>query len=111
MNVLRISSYIEIEKPGPQLGLPVIEELWLCLQKCREEISVTVLILAPVLKVLEDWVTLVLRVRLQMSVDGNVSPVPNLLRQVGGIKDKLGLEESVLAGLGQETKIQSQVEI
>ncbi len=70
-----------------------------------------VLILAPVLKVLEDWVTLVLRVRLQMSVDGNVSPIPNLLRQVGGIKDKLGLEESVLAGLGQETKIQSQVEI
>jgi hypothetical protein len=38
MNVLRISSYIEIEKPGPQLGLPVIEELWLCLQKWREEI-------------------------------------------------------------------------
>jgi hypothetical protein len=28
----------KIEKPGPQLGLPVIEELWLCLQKCREEI-------------------------------------------------------------------------
>jgi hypothetical protein len=28
-----------------------------------------------------------------------------------GIEDELGLEESVIVGLGQETKIQSQVEI
>jgi hypothetical protein len=26
------------KKSGPQLGLPIIEELWLCLQKWREEI-------------------------------------------------------------------------
>jgi hypothetical protein len=38
LNVLWIFSYRETEKPGPQLGLLVIEELWLCLQKCREEI-------------------------------------------------------------------------
>jgi hypothetical protein len=38
LNVLRISSYSETEKPRPQLGLPVIEELWLCLQKCKKEI-------------------------------------------------------------------------
>jgi hypothetical protein len=38
LNVLQISSYSETEKPRPQLGLPVIEELWLYLQKCREEI-------------------------------------------------------------------------
>jgi hypothetical protein len=38
-----------------------------------------ILILAPVLKVLEDWVTLVLRVLLQVPEDGDVPPVPDLL--------------------------------
>jgi hypothetical protein len=28
-----------------------------------------------------------------------------------GIEDELGLEESIIVGFGQETKIQSQVEI
>jgi hypothetical protein len=37
--------------------------------------------------------------------------VPNLLREIRGIEDELGLQESVIVGLGQETKIQSQVEI
>jgi len=38
-----------------------------------------VLILAPVLKVLENGITLILRVGLEMSVNGYVSPVPNFL--------------------------------
>lgn len=99
------------EETGPKLGLPVVEELWLCLQESREEVTVSVLILAPVLEVLEDWVALVLRVLLQVSVDANVPPVPNLLRQVGGVEDELRLEEGVLPCLGQESKIQSQVEV
>jgi hypothetical protein len=42
----------EAVQPGPQFGLPIVEKLNLGLLKCREEISIAVLILAPVLKVL-----------------------------------------------------------
>jgi hypothetical protein len=42
----------EAVQPGPQFGLPIVEKLRLGVQKCREEISIAVLILAPVLKVL-----------------------------------------------------------
>ncbi len=105
----------EAVQPGPQFGLPIVEKLRLGLQKCREEISIAVLILAPVLKVLWElvprWVTWVLRVGLQISVDCDMPTVPNLLREIRGIEDELGLQESVIVGLGQETKIQSQVEI
>ncbi len=58
-----------------------------------------------------NWVTWVLRVGLQISVDCDIPTVPNLLREIRGIEDELGLEESVIVGLGQETKIQNQVEI
>lgn len=74
-----MKDYREAEKSGPQLCLPVIEELGLCLHQGREEITMTVLILAPVLKILENGITLELRVGLEMSVYGNVSPVSNLL--------------------------------
>ena len=70
-----------------------------------------VLILAPVLEVLEDGVNLVLWVRLEVPEDGDVPPVPNLLRQVGGVEDELGLEEGVLPSLGQEPQVQRQVEV
>ena len=52
-----------------------------------------VLILAPVLEVLEDGVNLVLWVRLEVPEDGDVPPVPNFLRQVGGVEDELGLKK------------------
>ena len=70
-----------------------------------------VLILAPVLEVLEDRVTLVLRVLLEVPVNGDVSPVPNLLRKVCRIEDELWLEERVLPRFGQEPQVQSQVEV
>lgn len=70
-----------------------------------------VLVLAPVLEVLEDGVHLVLWVRLEVPEDGDVPPVPNLLGQVGGVEDELGLEEGVLPSLGQETQVQRQVEV
>ena len=72
--------YREAEKSGPQLCLPIIKELGLCLEQCREEITMTVLILAPVLKILENRITLVLRIFFEMSVDSNVSPISNFLR-------------------------------
>ena len=40
-----------------------------------------------------------------MPVYADVPPVPNLLRQVGGVEDEFGLEEGVLAVLGQKTKV------
>jgi len=70
-----------------------------------------VLILAPVLKVLENGITLILGVGLEMSVYGYVSPVPNFLRQVCSIEDKFGLEKCVFSSFGQETQVQSQIEI
>ena len=43
-----------------------------------EEVAVAVLVLAPVLKVLEERVQLVVRVALQVAVDADVAPVPDL---------------------------------
>ena len=71
----------------------------------------TVFILAPVLKVLEDGVQLVVGVRLQVAVDGDVAPVTDLLRQVRRVEDELGLEERVLAVLREETQIEREVEV
>lgn len=105
------NTYREAEETSPELGLPVIQKLGLCLHECREEITVTVLILAPVLEIFEDWVTLILGVLLQMPVNGNVPPVPDLFRQVGCVEDELGLEEGVLSCLGQESKVQRQIEV
>jgi hypothetical protein len=99
------------EEAGPKLGLPVIKELWLRLQESREEVTMSVLVLAPVLKVLEDWVALVLGVLLQMPEDADVPPVSNLLRQVSGVENELRLKEGILPCLGQEPKIQSQVKV
>ena len=67
--------------------------------------------LAPVFKVLEDRVQLIVRVRLQVSVDRDVSPVANLFGQVRRVDDKLRLEKRVLSVLGQETQIQGQVKV
>ena len=103
--------YREAEEAGPQLRLPVIEELRLSLHQSREEITMAILILAPVLKVLEDGIALILGVLLEVPVYGNVSPVSNLLRQVCCIEDELRLEESVLSGLCKEPQIQSQIEV
>lgn len=70
-----------------------------------------VLILAPVLKVLEDGITLVLRVGLEMPVNGYVSPVANFLRQISCIKNEFRLEKSVFSGLGEEPQVQCQIKI
>lgn len=58
-----------------------------------------ILILAPVLKILENRVALVFGVLFEMPVYGYVSPVSDLLRQIGCVKDELGLEEGVFSGL------------
>ena len=86
----------EAEEASPQLSLPVVDELGASLENGGEEVTVTVLILAPVLEVLEDGVKLVIGVRLKVAVDGDVTPVADLLGQVGGVDDELGLEEGVL---------------
>lgn len=103
--------YREAEEAGPELGLPVVEELGLGLEEGGEEISVAVLILAPVLEVLEDGVELVLRVLPKVPVDRDVPPVPDLLRQVRRIKYEFGLKEGVLPRLGEEPQVQCQVEV
>lgn len=97
----------QAEEAGPQLGLPVVDQLGPGLQHSGEEVAVAVLVLAPVLKVLEQGVQLVVGVALQVAVNADVAPVANLLRQVGGVDDELGLEEGVLAVLGQEAQVLS----
>lgn len=71
----------------------------------------TVLILTPVLKVFENGITLVLRIGLEMPVDGYVSPVPNFLGQISRIENKFGLEKCVFPGLGKEPQVQRQIKI
>mmetsp|Transcript_8975 Transcript_8975/g.14259 ORF Transcript_8975/g.14259 Transcript_8975/m.14259 type:complete len:428 (-) Transcript_8975:77-1360(-) len=99
------------EEPDPQLRLPGVHELGACLKAGSEEVAMAVLVLAPVLEVLEDGVELVVGVLLEVTVDGDVAPVPDLLAEVGGVDDELGLEESVLAVLGQEAKIQGESKV
>lgn len=104
--------------PSPQprpghysLCLPAVQQLGADLQRGSQEVAVAGLVLTPVLEVLEQGVQLVVGVALQVAVDGDVAPVANLLRQVGGVDDVLGLEVGVLPVLGQEAKIQGQVEV
>lgn len=70
-----------------------------------------VLILAPVLKILENGINLVLRIFLEMSEDGNISPISNFLRQICCIEDELRLKKGVLSSLGEEPQVQRQIEI
>ena len=86
----------QAEEPGPQLGLKVVDELGPGLEARGEEVTVAVLVLAPVLEVLENGVELVVGVGLEVAVDGDVPPVANLLGQVSRVDDELGLEEGVL---------------
>ena len=44
-------------------------------------------------------------------VNGDVSPVADLLRKVGGVEDELGLKEGVLPVFGEEAQVQRQVEV
>lgn len=81
------------------------------LQHCSDEIAVPILVLAPVLKVFKDWIDLVLWVGHQMPANCDVSPIPDLLRQVCGIKDIFWLEKCVLPSLCQEAKVKCQVKI
>ena len=70
-----------------------------------------VLILAPVLKIFENGITLVLRILLEMPVDGYVSPISNFLRQIGRIENELWLEKCVLSGFCQKSQVEGQVEV
>lgn len=107
------NAHRETEESGPNLCLPVVgrDKLLLRLQESREEVTMAVLILAPVFEVLENGVQLLVGVLLQMAVNGDVTPISNLLRQVCCIEDELWLEESVLPVLREETKIQCQPKV
>ena len=48
---------------------------------------------------------------IQVPADGDIAPVPNLLREVGSIENILRLEKSVGAGLRQEAEVESEVEV
>lgn len=93
------------KKERPQLSLPVIYKLRIRFEHGGEEIAVSVLILAPVLKILKEGEDLIFWAPLKVSVDANIPPVADLLTQVGGVQDKLGLEEGVLSVSGQKTQI------
>ena len=101
----------QAKESTPQLGFRVVQEFRPRFQDGGEEVAVSVFVLAPVFKVLEDRVQLIVRVRLQVSVDRDVSPVANLFGQVRRVDDKLRLEKRVLSVFGQETQIQGQVKV
>ena len=101
----------QAEESRPELRFGGVDQLRARLQNRREEVAVTVFVLAPVLKVLEQRVQLLVRVRLQVAVDGDVTPVANLFAQVRGVHDELRLEKRVLAVLGQKPEVERQVEI
>jgi hypothetical protein len=94
------SAHRQAEEARPELGPPVLEVVGGALHDCRQEVAVAVLVLAPFLELLEDGVQLLVRVVLEIAVDGDVAPVANLLREVRRVQDVLGLEEGVLAVLG-----------
>ena len=55
-NKIKKNTLTEREESRPQLRLPVVQKLRLGFQKGRKEITMSVLILAPILKVLKDRV-------------------------------------------------------
>ena len=79
----------------------------------RTYVSLTMpaLILAPLLKVFKQRVQLALRVTLQVPIDSDVPPVPNLLREVHCVQDVLGLEEGVAPVLCEEAEVKGKVEV
>jgi hypothetical protein len=60
------------------------------------------LVVAPFLEPLEDRVEPLVRMLLQLPVDGDVAGVADLLRQVGRVVDEFRPEVGVLLGLGRK---------
>ena len=71
----------------------------------------TVFVLTPVLKEVEDREDLAVGVLFEVAVNGDVTPVADLFRQVGGVEDEFRLEERVVLVRGQEAEIQLHAEI
>ena len=70
-----------------------------------------VFVLTPVFEEVEDREDLAVWVFLQVPVDGDVTPVADLLGQVGGVEDELRLEEGVLLVGREKSKIELNTEI
>ena len=95
------TTHRQAEEPRPQPPLRPLDQTRLRLDDRGEEVAVPVLVLAPVLKVLEERVGDEVGVALQVAVDGDVAPVTDLLRKVGGVDDVLGLFELSWVGGGE----------
>jgi len=81
----------QAEEPRPQPPLRALDQPRLGLDDRGEKVPVAVLVLAPVLKVLEERVGDEVGVALQVAVDRDVAPVADLLGEKGRVDDVLGL--------------------
>ena len=70
--------HAQAEEARPKLGARAADHLGPRLEHGGEKVAVPVLVLAPVLKVLEERVELVVGVALQVAVDADVAPVADL---------------------------------
>ena len=90
------------KEPAPQTSANSRQRIGLGTHHGIKEVSVAILILAPVFKEVENRVELVLRVRFELALDGDVAPLANFLRNVGRVENKLRLEKGIAAALGQK---------
>ena len=60
----------------------------------------TIFVLAPVFEEIKDWENFAIRVFLEMTENSDISPISNLFRKIGSVKDKLRFKEGVIFACG-----------
>ena len=99
------------EEATPKPRSKAIDGLGLGLHQGVKEITVAILVLAPVFKEIENWEDFAFGVFFEVAIDGDIAPIANFLRKIGGVKDIGGFEIGVgLVGC-QEAEIELQAEI
>ena len=71
----------------------------------------TKLIITPEMKPLKDRMKTQLRIALDLTEDGDVARVANLLGKIGRIEDEFWAEERVLFGFRQKAQVHANAEV
>ena len=99
------------EEAGPQLSFPVVQHLGLSFHHRIKEVAMTVFVLTPVFKEAENRINPVFWVRFQVTIDGDVTPVADFFRQIGGVEDVFRINEGLQPPYGQKAQDQRHIDV
>ena len=99
------------EEATPKPRRKAVDGLGLGLHQGIKEISVTILVLAPVFEEIEDRENFAFGVFFEVAIDGDIAPITNFLRKISGVKDIGRFEIGVGLVSCQEAEIELQAEI